>query len=387
MKIVIDTNIFYNNWFLDSLNFKLLKSFLHKTNASLFVPKIVFEEVINKYKEGLKKCVAEYHKILKNLNRYLFFVKTLEIETIEIETISHEYSKFLQNKLKDFNVKIINYKDIPHEDIVQRELQRKAPYEYRDILIWETILRKVISLDDKTILITDDDDFKKEELLNEIKTKFLTDSPEKYFEIFNSLKKFVNEYVKPTLEKLEKIKKQIQENTYRLFSVQEWIENNKDKIIEVLKEKFEFIKHKKPFSSYQIDYIEISDIIDVIEFKVLDVYQIENKKILVDLNLILEVELDLFIFKPGAYWILDDEISWISISNFDWNEHYALGHAYVSLPVSLSIIINTEKGKIESYQADLVEFYGFCPKCGSPVLSSAAESCYQCGKKFFLNKF
>ena len=141
MKIVIDTNIFYNNWFLDSLNFKLLKSFLHKTNASLLVPKIVFEEVINKYKEGLKKCVAEYHKILKNLNRYLFFVKTLEIETIEIETISHEYSKFLQNKLKDFNVKIINYKDIPHEDIVQRELQRKAPYEYRDILIWETILR------------------------------------------------------------------------------------------------------------------------------------------------------------------------------------------------------------------------------------------------------
>jgi len=384
MKIVIDTNIFYNNWFLNNTNFRLLKLYLKKTKSSLILPQIVFEEIVNKYIEELNNCYKEYNTILRRLNKYLFISKTLEIESIEIEFISEEYSNFLKNKLKDFNVKIIDYKDIPHEDIVERELKRKAPYKYRDILIWETILRNVISLDDKTILITKNcRDFNKEELLNEVEIKFSTNLPDSYFEIVNSVEEFVDKYVKPILEKLDRIKKQIEENTYKLFSVLDWIENNKDELIEILREKIEFIKDEIPFSLYEIDEIDVSDIIDVIEFEVVDVYQIENKKILVDLNLLLEVELDLFIFKPGGYWIHDNEISWISISDFNWNEHYDLGHAYVSLPVSLSTIINTEKGEIESYQGDLREFFGFCSKCGSPILFDSAESCYTCGKKFF----
>jgi diguanylate cyclase (GGDEF)-like protein len=49
-------------------------------------------------------------------------------------------------------------------------------------------------------------DFRKEELLHEIKIKFSTNLPEKYFEIFNSWEEFLDKYVKPVLEKLEKLK-------------------------------------------------------------------------------------------------------------------------------------------------------------------------------------
>lgn len=381
MKIVIDTNILFNNWSLDNTNFDLLKSYIKKTNSSLIIPKIVLEELINIYEKDLKKYVNQYHETLEKLHKYLFFANNLKIE-IEIEKFCQQYREIFLEKLKDFNGKIIDYKDIPHEDIVQRELHEKAPYKYRDILIWETILRRVINLEnfkEKTVLITNDSHFDKEKLLNEIK---IDDEPEKYFEILNSLKEFIDKYVKPTLEESEQIKKQIQENSYRLFSVQNWIENNYNKIIEILEKKIEFIKYEEPFSLYEID-IEVSDIFNVIEFEVLDVYFIEKEKILVDLNLILELELELFIFKPDAYRILNDKSSWISISNFDWNKHYALGYAYISLPVFLSIIINTENGEVESFQVDLSEFFGFCPKCGRAILSDTTETCYYCGKKFF----
>lgn len=51
MNIVLDTNIKYGNWFLNNPSFDLLTKYIEISNGKLIIPRIVVEEIKNKYKE------------------------------------------------------------------------------------------------------------------------------------------------------------------------------------------------------------------------------------------------------------------------------------------------------------------------------------------------
>ena len=53
MKIVLDTNVIFGNWYLDSPNFKVVEQLVKLGVCKLVIPEIVMLEVRNKYKEEL----------------------------------------------------------------------------------------------------------------------------------------------------------------------------------------------------------------------------------------------------------------------------------------------------------------------------------------------
>ena len=47
MKVFLDTNAFYNNWFVDNANFKLLFHYLNNEEFDLLLSNLVAQEVNN----------------------------------------------------------------------------------------------------------------------------------------------------------------------------------------------------------------------------------------------------------------------------------------------------------------------------------------------------
>jgi hypothetical protein len=67
------------------------------------------------------------------------------IETISKKAVAESYEKFFSAKLNELNAEIPDYKDIPHAQIVNRDLERRRPFQengkgYRDTLLWETLV-------------------------------------------------------------------------------------------------------------------------------------------------------------------------------------------------------------------------------------------------------
>ena len=159
MRIVFDTNILVNRWHLAGPHFELLARFITQTRSSLIMPKIVLEELQSKYKNALSKTLNEHRRTARDLENMLSHME-MEIPSadIDIQKVYLDYCESLKSRLKCFNARIIDYRDIPHEAIVQRALNQRRPYRgqdrgYRDSLIWETILRYVITPEEKTLFI------------------------------------------------------------------------------------------------------------------------------------------------------------------------------------------------------------------------------------------
>jgi len=160
--IVLDANVFIADYWLRSVSSVLLKDFLKKTNATLVVPKVVFEEVVNHHEEDLKKVKSDIHRMLRGAGRLVRNVKGQEdsIEAISKQSRDEPYRNFLSSELKSLNAMIVDYSDIPHSEVVGRDLRRRRPFQesgkgYRDTLLWETILRNCIKENAVTVFITD----------------------------------------------------------------------------------------------------------------------------------------------------------------------------------------------------------------------------------------
>lgn len=142
MKIFLDTNVFYNNWFVKNANFKFLFHFLNNECNELLLSELVVEET-NNIRE--RELVSQLNEINSSINR----VRKLNREKINFDigslgVESYDLKLILAENVNDIiNVK---YDDIPHKIIVKRALDNKKPFSdrekgYRDTLIWLSFLQ------------------------------------------------------------------------------------------------------------------------------------------------------------------------------------------------------------------------------------------------------
>lgn len=141
MKVFIDTNAFFNNWFVENVNFKLLFFFLNNENNELLLSNLVIEETNNIRHRELQEIKTELLRLIEkgnklNQNKLNFSLESLGIEDYDLSTIL---------KTKVDWIKSISYDNIRHKTVVDRALRLVKPFNseekgYRDTLIWLSFL-------------------------------------------------------------------------------------------------------------------------------------------------------------------------------------------------------------------------------------------------------
>lgn len=143
MFLLMDSNIFIQDFRLYSKSFKEIHENSEKLGIKLFVSSVVFEEVVQKYRERLIEFNSETKKF-KNIVPQSYLVN---IPEKDIDKLVEEYDKFLDKKLTRFNrysTRFILFDQINFSNVYQKSLKKIKPFTidgkgFRDALIWEQI--------------------------------------------------------------------------------------------------------------------------------------------------------------------------------------------------------------------------------------------------------
>lgn len=154
MKIYLDTNIFYKNWFLESAHFKYLFNFINNDAHDLIISKLVIEEIENIRNREITLAISHIDNKLEYINKRLSKSLNLDIHNIVNESYSMEL--LLKNSVEW--LEIIDYSNVPQEEVVKRALNNIKPFEeeekgYRDTLIWLSLLDYIQRKDIKDDII------------------------------------------------------------------------------------------------------------------------------------------------------------------------------------------------------------------------------------------
>ena len=141
MKIFLDTNIFYNDWFMKNANFKYLFNYINNDGHSLVLSKLVVQESENIRNREIKEAVNEINKNIKKAQKLNSKILNFDSEKIGIES----YNLIDLIKLKTDYIEIVDYESVSHNEVVERALINKKPFiegekGYRDTLIWLSFL-------------------------------------------------------------------------------------------------------------------------------------------------------------------------------------------------------------------------------------------------------
>lgn len=139
--IFLDTNIFYNNWFLKNANFNLLFNFIENTDSILLISELVCEEVENIHQ---RECQSIINTLTQEKNKLEKLVKnSIDLNFEALIPKEYNFKSLLEDKCS--NIKYIPYDPIEQNIVVKRALKNIRPFQdeekgYRDTLIWLSLL-------------------------------------------------------------------------------------------------------------------------------------------------------------------------------------------------------------------------------------------------------
>jgi hypothetical protein len=392
MKIVLDTNVIVNHWQLRGQSFDIFQKSLELSNDTLVVPQIVILEAKNQYREKLQKRYEDLLSIGNSFKSMLTPKFQFDLPQFDLDDLCREYSISLDQRLRELNAIIPDHSDITHDSIVTRDLGRRSPFRrsgkgYRDTLLWEVILNKVVNRTDRTILITSDlEDFgnNKKPILNDhlcddLMSKGLRQD---CVQLMEKIEDFNDQYAKPRLHTLNEIKERLDRGEDYPLSISDWFEENMHNLREVLTPEVGSLIMNDILRGYDIDEPITVEWIETPEsFGIDNVFELDTNRILIDISFLTDVRADFFVFKSD-YYTMPDDIP-IGIMEWDWNDHYAWMTATLKVPISLSLTFNLEEDEVEDYEVSFTEYFGRCRHCDEPLMSDAAETCPSCGRSLF----
>ena len=139
MRVVIDTNVFVQDFFMSRPHFQILLREAARENLDLVLPKMVVEEAIAVFKRRLKEDLAKLDTVTRSLSRLHV---PLSVETHPDQAaLAYELNLRLQASAAE----IADFPAVPHAEVVRRAIDRRKPFKedgrgYRDTLLWYTVL-------------------------------------------------------------------------------------------------------------------------------------------------------------------------------------------------------------------------------------------------------
>ncbi len=391
MKIVLDSTVLIENFHLRGPKFRLLEWFVNNGHGRLVVPQIVVAEVTNKYRQTLDERFISFESELRKLQKLVDRGLDMPIATTDVDKAASNYAEFLERSLKALDAETPDYQDIPHLDIVARDLERRRPFRgvgknqrqstgYRDTLIWEIVLRKIVAQDELVVFVTNNIYDFWQKGTRDLHPDLQRDLAEAGFrtdmvKLCRDLNSFNRGYVKPLMPPMEEAKILLERGVYYEFSVGHWIDDNVDEIIS----HFE-TRACNPLDFFPVDIgaFTISWIEDITDLSVEDVYQMTEEAVVIDVSFLAMVSLYFYVY--GFNYEEITENSGLDVSVDEFNGHGAWLEGYIKLGIQMSLTFNIQDKKVEEFEASFREIYGWCQFCGEPYLSDGAETCSNCGR-------
>ncbi|AVH25910.1 PIN domain-containing protein [Vibrio diabolicus] len=140
MKVFLDTNVFFKNWYVDNPNFKWMFRYLNNEQEELLLSELVVLEVENIRNRQRDEAIAEIKKQYKNLNglsnKSVNFDNGIDIEDYDLNLILNDKAEFIDR---------IDFESISHKTLVHRAFKSVKPFSgqekgYRDSLIWLSLV-------------------------------------------------------------------------------------------------------------------------------------------------------------------------------------------------------------------------------------------------------
>lgn len=347
MRIVLDTNIIFRDFHFSSPASRTLLSGMAKANHSLYIPKIVFDEIVNKYVEGVGELLGKA--------RRLGFLGLTTNDSVVNDVIQARlsYTEFLMRIVKSVGASILDYPTTSHEELVERALKRKKPFRstdtggYRDALVWETIKILASKNPKETIAFVSDnpkdfsDDSRKSlhsDLIEELNA--LGDNVSSVL-LYNNLDEFVSENILPVLELIEKVKAELDAETYKPLNLKAVLLGDLPDLVRYMGFSARNLELPSEFEELVLSQVEEVDNIHKIS-----VHKLPTEELLINLAANIKCEFEFFMFK-GDFYAMDFREN-ITLWDEDWNEWYVFGSIELKVEILLNLVFNENKSQIVS---------------------------------------
>lgn len=161
MNVILDTNIFVQDFLMNSASFSLLLDYLKKTGSRILMPLIVYQELGEVYGSKLSTRLEAYEGARKLLERSLTDVQIPSLE-IDIPSEVEKYLEFVKKRLKVRDKDIVPFREHYLDDLVTRAITRRKPFsekgeEFRDALLWLTVLDMAREAEEETLAFISND--------------------------------------------------------------------------------------------------------------------------------------------------------------------------------------------------------------------------------------
>jgi predicted nucleic acid-binding protein len=350
MKIVLDSNIIIADFWMESTNFKLLFESAKKGDIQILIPEIVLDEVINKYSQRLQKSSRDVSSELKTFNKLSKGTIKQPIEQKLIDKSIKAYQKRLSEINKENEILVLKYPKTDHKYIANKAMLKLKPFNtnekgYRDNLIWENIkelltdYESVFALPELVFISNNYKDFTENEY--ELHSDLISELEDEDFDsksviIYPSLGEFNDKQIKLFFAQSKSFEKKLKNNDIWNFDL-------RTEVNEYLYQNFVGSELFYFYDDFAMEYSEptVSGIMDEdYEIEISSVKKLNAKDYLVDITFGVESEIDFFIDRHD-YWSIDEKDG-ISISDPNWNKHVMLASTTFVVPLSMSLIIDTD---------------------------------------------
>jgi len=142
--IIIDTNIFVQDFWTQSSEFKMLFSNISSFDFKIILPQVVYDEVLSQYGKKYREYSSKIESPMNSLNKLTQKDFNLS-ESYNFSDAIKRYEKHLLDIILKYNMILVDYPETSHKKIAKRSMARIKPFKsngegYCDTLIWENIL-------------------------------------------------------------------------------------------------------------------------------------------------------------------------------------------------------------------------------------------------------
>lgn len=144
MDVVLDTNIYVQDFTLESSEFSLLFDYLKKTDSRIILPQLVYQEIRSQYIKRANTFLSDSKKCIDNLNKLLVSDPLSNVD-LNINECLEAYIEMFYKKLNIERKDIFPYKNSYLTGLVNRSINKERPFsekgkEFCDSVLWLTVL-------------------------------------------------------------------------------------------------------------------------------------------------------------------------------------------------------------------------------------------------------